>query len=88
MKNLTLKQYLALHGIKYKDIKTVSVQTIVNIIKGGHDGLKYNSRYKWLNSYYPSEDTIIKLSKWLDIDIKEVKKLINNQLKSLQESKK
>lgn len=83
IKKLTLKQYLALNEIRYQDIKTVSVQTICNIMSGSHEGAKYNSNYKWKNAYYPTKKTIEKLSIGLQLSKDIVTILIDNQLKSL-----
>ena len=81
MKNLTLKQYLLLNEINYEDIKTLTPWTIWNIIKGSHTWDKYNERYKGNKPYYPTEKTIEKLAKGLDISIEKTKKLIDNQFK-------
>lgn len=86
MENLTLKQYFALNEINYSDIKGVANNTIWNIMRGGHDGAKYNSNYKGKFSYYPTNNTVKALAKWLNITEEKTRKLIDEQLKSLKKT--
>ncbi len=87
---ITFKEYLIVKGIKYKDIKKVGYTTLRNIVRWYHDW-KYNDNYKWRLPYYPTERTIVNLSKELGITFEKLDKLIQNQYiknKRLQNKKK
>lgn len=85
-KKLTLKQYFGLNEIIYSDIKELTSNTIWNIMRGGHDGAKYNPDYKGRLPYYPTDKTVLGLAKWLGISEKETRTLIDNQLKSIKKN--
>jgi len=80
LEKLTLKQFLEKKHIKRKDIKSVSINTIWNLINWFQDG-KSNKNYRGRFSYFPYESTLIKLSDELWITKDQLVRLIENQYK-------
>lgn len=78
-KNLTLREFLRKKGIKLKKIESIGYTTLRNIIRWGHDWLRYNDKYKWRLPYYPTDKTVEKLSWELGITKEETHQLINKQ---------
>ena len=81
MKNIdkmTLIDFLKANDLKLKGLKTVKYTTLRNVIRWKHDGWE---NYIGRLPYFPTKNTITKLSLELWITTEQVKKLIENQYK-------